>query len=91
MLLSTTCHSQTIGQTEVVNGTLSTLLKVVIKKNLKTWEGCLPHIEFSYNLSHFDVVKLTNSCNLVFLLTVPTKQIGTNFRCLILLVLHQQE
>ena len=42
--------------------------------------------------SHPDAVKLTNSCNLVFFLsTIPTKQISTNFRCLILLVLHQQE
>jgi len=39
--------------------------------------------------SHPDTVKLTNYCNLVFILTVPTKQIGTNCRCLILLVLHQ--
>ena len=42
--------------------------------------------------SNPDAGKLTNSCNLIFfLLTVPTKQIGTNCRCLILLVLHQQE
>jgi len=44
--------------------------------------------------SHPDAVKLTNSCNLFFfllLLTIPTKQIGTNCHCLILLVLHQQE
>ena len=42
--------------------------------------------------SHPNAVKLTNSCNLVFfLLTIPTKQIGTNCHCLILLELHQQE
>ena len=40
--------------------------------------------------SHPDAVKLTNYCNLVFLLAISTKQIGTNCRCLILLVLHQQ-
>ncbi|KAK1692397.1 hypothetical protein QYE76_009094 [Lolium multiflorum] len=45
----TTCHPQTDGQTEVVNRTLSQLLRSMIKKNLKEWEECLPHVEFSYN------------------------------------------
>ncbi|KAK1620812.1 hypothetical protein QYE76_026329 [Lolium multiflorum] len=46
---STTCHPQTDGQTEVVNRTLSQLLRSMIKKNLKEWEECLPHVEFAYN------------------------------------------
>lgn len=45
----TTCHPQTNGQTEVVNRTLGQLLCTLIKKNLKSWEECLPHIEFAYN------------------------------------------
>ncbi|KAL0286503.1 UNVERIFIED_CONTAM: hypothetical protein Scaly_2792000 [Sesamum calycinum] len=45
---STTCHPQTNGQTEVVNRTLSTLLRTIVK-NLKSWEECLPHAEFAYN------------------------------------------
>ena len=49
LLFSTTCHPQTDGQTEVVNRTLSTLLRAIIKKNIKTWEECLPHVEFAYN------------------------------------------
>ena len=49
LLFSTTCHPQTDGQTEVVNRTLSTLLRAVISKNIKTWEECLPHVEFAYN------------------------------------------
>ena len=49
LLFSTTCHPQTDGQTEVVNRTLSTLLRAIIKKNIKTWENCLPHVEFAYN------------------------------------------
>ena len=30
------------------------MLRTLIKKNLKTWEDCLPYIEFAYNRSmHF--------------------------------------
>jgi len=48
---STTCHPQTNGQTEVVNRTLTQLLRAVIQKN---WEDCLPFIQFAYNRSvHF--------------------------------------
>ncbi|KAK1664842.1 hypothetical protein QYE76_053001 [Lolium multiflorum] len=49
LLFSTTCHPQTDGQTEVVNRTLSQVLRSMIKKNLKEWEECLPHVEFAYN------------------------------------------
>ncbi|WVZ58323.1 hypothetical protein U9M48_008604 [Paspalum notatum var. saurae] len=49
LLFSTTCHPQTDGQTEVVNRTLSTMFRAVLKKNLKLWEDCLPHVEFAYN------------------------------------------
>ena len=49
LLFSTTCHPQTDGQTKVVNRTLSQLLRVVIHKNLKSWEECLPFVEFAYN------------------------------------------
>ena len=50
-MFSTTCHPETDGQIEVVNRTLSTLLRVVIQKNLKNWEECLPYVEFAYNRS----------------------------------------
>jgi hypothetical protein len=49
LLFSTTCHPQTDGQTEVVNRTLSTMLRAVLDKKLKRWEDCLPHVEFAYN------------------------------------------
>ena len=49
LLFSTKCHPQIDRQTEVVNKTLSTLLRAVIKKNLRTWEECLPHVEFAYS------------------------------------------
>ena len=48
-MFSTTCHLQIDGQTKVVNRTLCTFLRAIIKKNIKTWENCLPHVEFSYN------------------------------------------
>jgi transposase InsO family protein len=43
LLFSTTCHPQTDGQTEVVNRTLSTMVRAILKKNIKMWEECLPH------------------------------------------------
>jgi hypothetical protein len=57
-LFSTTCHPQTDGQTEVVNKTLSTMLRVVLKKNIKMWEECLPHVEFAYNRSMHSTTKM---------------------------------
>ncbi|XP_025983169.2 uncharacterized protein [Glycine max] len=59
LLFSTTCHPQTDGQTEVVNKTLGTLLRTVLKKNLKSWEACLPHVEFAYNRT----VHSTTNCS----------------------------
>jgi hypothetical protein len=58
LLFSTTCHPQTDGQTEVVNRTLSTLLRAVLKTNLKMWEECLPHVEFAYNRSLHSTTKM---------------------------------
>ena len=59
LLFSTTCHPQTDGQTEVVNRTLSTLLRALISKNIKTWEECLPHVEFAYNRSVHSATKFS--------------------------------
>jgi hypothetical protein len=36
-------------QTEVVNRTLSQLLRSIIQKNFKSWEECLPSVEFACN------------------------------------------
>ena len=58
LLFSTTCHPQTDGQTEVVNRTLSTMLRAILKKNIKMWEDCLPHIEFADNRSLHSTTKM---------------------------------
>jgi hypothetical protein len=59
LLFSIICHPQTDGQTEVVNRTLSTMLRAILKSNLKLWEECLPHIEFAYNRSVHSTTKLS--------------------------------
>ena len=46
---STTCHPQINGQIEVINRTLGTLLRALIKPHAKAWDLLLPHIEFAYN------------------------------------------
>jgi len=78
LLFSTTCHLQTDGQIEVVNRTLGTLLRTILKKNLKSWEECLPHIEFAYNrvahsitnCSQFEIVYGFNPLTLLDLLSM---------------------
>jgi len=37
------------GPTEVVNWTLRAFLRVLVKKNLKTWNLLLAYVEFTYN------------------------------------------
>jgi hypothetical protein len=59
LLFSTTCHPQTDGQTEVVNRILSTMLRPILKTNLKLWEECLLHIEFTYNRSVHSTIKVS--------------------------------
>ncbi|KAG7572513.1 Reverse transcriptase domain [Arabidopsis suecica] len=79
LLFSTTCHPQTDRQTEVVNRTLSTLLRVTVGKNLRNWLTCLPHIEFAYThakhsstkLSPFEVVYGFNPETLVNVSPLP--------------------
>src|SRR6266540_4053933 len=82
LLFSTTCYPQTDGQTEVVNRTLSTMLRAILKTNLKMWEECLPHVEFAYNrvqhsttkVSPFQVVYGFNPRTPIDLLPLPTTE-----------------
>jgi hypothetical protein len=59
LLFSTTFHPQMDGQTEVINCTLSTMLRSVLKTILILWEECLPHIEFAYNRSVHSTTKVS--------------------------------
>ncbi|RDX61077.1 hypothetical protein CR513_60720, partial [Mucuna pruriens] len=63
LLFSTTFHPPTNGQIEVINRTLSKLLRCFIGKSLKFWEEWIPHINFSYNR----VVNTTTSHSLFVL------------------------
>ena len=51
LLYSTSHHPQTNGQTEVTNKTLGSILRTLVKKNLRDWDLKLCHAEFAYNRS----------------------------------------
>jgi hypothetical protein len=70
LLFSTTCHPQSDDQTKVVNHTLSTILRAILKSNLKLWEECLPHIEFAYNRYVQSTMKLSPFQCMVLILTL---------------------
>src|SRR5215216_6118443 len=82
LLFSSAYHPQTDGQTEVTNQTLSTLLRVLIKKNIKEWEECLPIAEYAYNQaqhsttgkSPFEVVYGFNALSPLDILPLPLKE-----------------
>ena len=77
---STTCHPQTDGQTEVTNPTLGTLLRALVKKDIKAWDELLPHAEFAFNrvpskatgLSPFQIVYGQNPKAPLDLIPIPT-------------------
>jgi hypothetical protein len=100
VLFSTTCHPQTDGQTEVVNRTLSIMLRVVLKKNIKMWEDCLPHVEFAYNHSlhsttkmcPFEIVYDFFPHALIDLMSLPSSEklnFGVKQRAELMLKLHE--
>ena len=82
LLFLTTCQPQSDGKIEVVNRTLSTLLRIIIQKNLKNWEDCLPFIEFAYNrsvhsttnFSPFEIVYDFNPLTPLDLLNLPVNE-----------------
>nr|KYP49715.1 Transposon Ty3-I Gag-Pol polyprotein [Cajanus cajan] len=79
LFFSTTCHPQTDGQTKIVNRSLYTMLRTVLKGNHKSWDEYLPHIEFAYNrvvhkttnVSPFEVVYGFNPLTPMDLIPLP--------------------
>jgi len=79
---STSSHPQTDEQTEVVNKSISTMLRSIMKGNHKSWDEYLPHIEFAYNrvvhkttnISPFEVVYGFNPLTPLDLLPLPNPQ-----------------
>jgi hypothetical protein len=49
---SSAYHPQTDGQIERVNQFLEHILRACALKNKKSWDKCLPYVEFSYNNSY---------------------------------------
>jgi len=78
-MFSTTCNPQTDGETEVVNRSLFTLLRALLKGNKKSWDEYLPGVEFTFNrvvhrttnLSLFEVVNGFNPLTPFDLLPLP--------------------
>ena len=76
---STSYHPQTDGQTEVVNKSLSTMLRSIMKGNQQSWDEYLPHNEFAYNrvvhkttnISPFEAVYGFNPLTPLDLLPLP--------------------
>jgi hypothetical protein len=79
LLFYSSSHPQTDGETKVVNRNLWNLLHVLIKKNPKSWEVCIPHAEFAYNRtvhritkrSPFEIVYGFNPSTTLDLLPLP--------------------
>jgi hypothetical protein len=57
--LSSTYHPQTDGQTEKVNQILEDMLRTCALKDSKSWDKCLPYVEFSYNNSYQKSLKMS--------------------------------
>ena len=84
----------------MVNRTLSTMLRAVLKKNIKMWEECLPHVEFAYNRSqhsttkkcHFEIVYGLLPRAPIDLLPLPTLErvnFDAKYRAELMLKLHE--
>jgi hypothetical protein len=52
-------HPQTDGQTERVNQILEDMLRACALKDNKSWDKCLPYVEFFYNNSYQKSLKMS--------------------------------
>jgi hypothetical protein len=56
---SSAYHPQTDGQTERVNQILEDMLRAFSLKHNKSWDKCLPYVEFSYNNGYQKSLKMS--------------------------------
>jgi hypothetical protein len=56
---SSAYHPQTDGQTERVNQILEDMLRACTLKDKKSWDKCLLYVEFSYNNSYQESLKMS--------------------------------
>jgi hypothetical protein len=50
---------QTDVQSEMVNQILEDMLRACVLKDSKSWDKCLPYVEFSYNNSYQKSLKMS--------------------------------
>jgi hypothetical protein len=58
LLHSSAYHLQTSGQTKRVNQILEDMLRACVLEFLQKWDECLPLVEFSYNNSYQESIKM---------------------------------
>jgi hypothetical protein len=58
LLRSSAYHPQTSGQTERVNQILEDMLRACVLEFPQKWDECLPLVEFSYNNSYQESIKM---------------------------------
>jgi hypothetical protein len=58
LLHSSAYHPQTSGQTERVNQILEDMLRACVLEFQQKWDNCLPLVEFSYNNSYQESIKM---------------------------------
>jgi transposase InsO family protein len=60
LLHSSAYHLQTSGQTERVNQILEDMLRACVLDFPQKWDECLPLVEFSYNNSYQESIKMVS-------------------------------
>jgi hypothetical protein len=58
LIRSTAYHPQTDGQTERVNAVLEDMLRAYVLSSRGSWELWLPLVEFAYNNSYQESIKM---------------------------------
>ena len=59
LLFSTSYHPKTNGNTERVNQILEEMLRMHVMHQPKKWEDFLPLVEFAYNNSYLESLKMS--------------------------------